>query len=53
MFLNFIISYEKSGTQTTEVRRMYLERKDMAGYKAYTAKQNDPFVILILINFVF
>jgi hypothetical protein len=35
-------SYEKSGTQTTEVRRMFLERKDMAGYKAYTAKQNDP-----------
>jgi hypothetical protein len=35
-------SYEKSGTQTTEVRRMFLERKDMTGYKAYTAKQNDP-----------
>ena len=35
-------SYEKSGTQTIEVRRMYLERKDMAGYKAYTANQNDP-----------
>ncbi len=38
----FINSYEKSGTQTTEVRRMFLERKDMTGYKAYTAKQNDP-----------
>ncbi|CAF0970919.1 unnamed protein product [Rotaria sordida] len=34
--------YEKSGTQVTEVRRMFLERKDIAGYKAYTAKQNDP-----------
>ncbi|CAF5229800.1 unnamed protein product, partial [Rotaria magnacalcarata] len=34
--------YEKSGTQATEVRRMFLERKDVAGYKAYTAKQNDP-----------
>ena len=35
-------SFEKSGTQATEVRRMFLERKDIAGYKAYTAKQNDP-----------
>ena len=35
-------SYEKSGTQTTEVRRMFLDRKDTAGYKAYMAKQNDP-----------
>jgi hypothetical protein len=43
-------SYEKSGTQTTEVRRMFLEKKDMAGYKAYTAKQNDPYVILFLID---
>ena len=25
-----------------EVRRMFLERKDMAGYKAYTANKNDP-----------
>ena len=35
-------SYEKSGTHTTEVRRMFLERKDMAAFKAYTTKQNDP-----------
>ncbi|CAF0995675.1 unnamed protein product [Adineta ricciae] len=34
--------YEKSGTQTTEVRRMFLDRRDMAGYKAYTANKNDP-----------
>ncbi|CAF1379534.1 unnamed protein product [Adineta steineri] len=34
--------YEKSGTQATEVRRMFIERKDMAGYKAYTANKNDP-----------
>lgn len=42
--LSFVIkySYEKSGTHTTEVRRMYLERKDMAAFKAYTTKQNDP-----------
>ncbi|CAF1117485.1 unnamed protein product [Didymodactylos carnosus] len=34
--------YEKSGTQQNEVRRLYLKRKDMSGYKEYTAKQNDP-----------
>ncbi|UJR28505.1 hypothetical protein I4U23_009743 [Adineta vaga] len=34
--------YEKSGTQITEVRRMFLDRKDMTGYKAYTANKNDP-----------
>lgn len=34
--------YEKSGTQITEVRRMFLDRKDTAGYKAYTAQINDP-----------
>lgn len=39
-------SYEKSGTQATEVRRMYLERKDMTGYKAYTAHKNDPYAFM-------
>jgi hypothetical protein len=39
----FVIdSYEKSGTATTEVRRMFLAKKDITGYKAYTTKLNDP-----------
>lgn len=47
LLYNFLFfSYEKSGTQITEVRRMFLDRKDTAGYKAYTAQINDPYVFL-------
>lgn len=47
IYISFICSYEKSGTQGKEVRRLFLDRKDMAGYKAYTAKQNDPYVCFV------